>query len=34
VVKAFKTLGENIAESLGKGDRVFAHGTSEQEATP
>ena len=27
VVKAFKTLGENIAESLSKGDRVFVHGT-------
>jgi single-strand DNA-binding protein len=26
VVKAFKTLAENIAESLGKGDRVFVHG--------
>jgi single-strand DNA-binding protein len=27
VVKAFKTLAENIAESLSKGDRVFVHGT-------
>jgi single-strand DNA-binding protein len=26
-VKAFKHLGENIAESLSKGDRVFVHGT-------
>jgi single-strand DNA-binding protein len=26
-VKAFKQLGENIAESLVKGDRVFVHGT-------
>ena len=26
-VKAFKQLGENIAESLRKGDRVFVHGT-------
>jgi single-strand DNA-binding protein len=27
VVRAFKTLAENIAESLAKGDRVFVHGT-------
>jgi single-strand DNA-binding protein len=27
VVKAFKTLAENIVESLAKGDRVFVHGT-------
>jgi single-strand DNA-binding protein len=27
VVRAFKTLAENIAESLGRGDRVFVHGT-------
>jgi single-strand DNA-binding protein len=27
VVKAFKALAENIAESLSKGDRVFVHGT-------
>ena len=26
-VKAFKQLGENLAESLGQGDRVFVHGT-------
>jgi len=26
-VKALKHLGENIAESLSKGDRVFVHGT-------
>ena len=28
VVRAFKTLGDNIAESLSKGDRVFVHGTA------
>jgi single-strand DNA-binding protein len=27
VVRAFKTLAENIAESLAKGDRVVVHGT-------
>jgi single-strand DNA-binding protein len=27
LVKAFKTLADNIAESLEKGDRVFVHGT-------
>jgi single-strand DNA-binding protein len=27
VVRAFKTLAENIVESLAKGDRVFVHGT-------
>jgi single-strand DNA-binding protein len=27
VVRAFKTLAENIVESLSKGDRVFVHGT-------
>ena len=27
VVKAFKTLAENIVESLAKGDRVFVRGT-------
>jgi single-strand DNA-binding protein len=27
VVRAFKTLADNIAESLAKGDRVFVHGT-------
>jgi single-strand DNA-binding protein len=27
VVRAFKTLGDNIAESLEKCDRVFVHGT-------
>jgi len=32
VVKAFKTLAENIAESLGKGDRVFVHGIITTEA--
>jgi single-strand DNA-binding protein len=26
-VKAFRQLGENIADSLGKGDRVIVHGT-------
>jgi single-strand DNA-binding protein len=29
---AFKTLAENIAESLAKGDRVFVHGTVTTEA--
>ena len=32
VVRAFKTLAENIAESLAKGDRVFVHGTITTEA--
>ena len=32
VVRAFKTLAENIVESLGKGDRVFVHGTVTTEA--
>jgi single-strand DNA-binding protein len=32
VVRAFKTLAENIAESLAKGDRVFVHGTVTTEA--
>jgi single-strand DNA-binding protein len=32
VVKAFKTLAENIVESLSKGDRVFVHGTVTTEA--
>jgi len=27
VVRAFKTMADNIAESLQKGDRVFVHGT-------
>jgi single-strand DNA-binding protein len=27
LVRAFKTLAENIAESLATGDRVFVHGT-------
>jgi single-strand DNA-binding protein len=27
VVKAFKTLADNIAESLSQGDRVFVHAT-------
>ncbi len=27
VVRAFKTLAENVAESLAKGDRLFVHGT-------
>jgi single-strand DNA-binding protein len=27
VVRAFKTLAENIVESLAKGNRVFVHGT-------
>ncbi len=27
VVRAFKTLAQNLAESLEKGDRVFVHGT-------
>jgi single-strand DNA-binding protein len=31
-VRAFKTLAENIAESLAKGDRVFVHGTVTTEA--
>jgi single-stranded DNA-binding protein len=32
VVQAFKTLAENIAASLAKGDRVFVHGTVTTEA--
>jgi single-strand DNA-binding protein len=32
VVRAFKTLAENVAESLTKGDRVFVHGTVTTEA--
>ena len=32
VVRAFKTLGENIVESLAKGDRVFVQGTVTTEA--
>ena len=32
MIGAFKTLAENIAESLGKGDRVFVHGTVTTEA--
>jgi single-strand DNA-binding protein len=32
VVRAFKTLAENIVESLAKGDRVFVHGTVTTEA--
>ena len=32
VVRAFKTLAENIVESLSKGDRVFVHGTVTTEA--
>jgi single-strand DNA-binding protein len=32
VVRAFKTLAENIVESLVKGDRVFVHGTVTTEA--
>ncbi len=32
VVRAFKTLAENIAESLAKGDRVFVQGTVTTEA--
>jgi single-strand DNA-binding protein len=32
VVRAFKTLAENVAESLAKGDRVFVHGTVITEA--
>jgi single-stranded DNA-binding protein len=27
VVRAFKTLAENVVESPAKGDRVFVHGT-------
>jgi single-strand DNA-binding protein len=27
IVKAFKTLADNIVESLSKGDRVLVHGT-------
>jgi single-strand DNA-binding protein len=32
VVRAFKTLAENVVESLAKGDRVFVHGTVTTEA--
>ncbi len=32
VVRTFKTLAENVAESLAKGDRVFVHGTVITEA--
>jgi single-strand DNA-binding protein len=32
VVRAFKTLAENVAESLATGDRVFVHGTVTTEA--
>jgi single-strand DNA-binding protein len=32
VVRAFKTLAENIVESLAKGDRVFVQGTVTTEA--
>jgi len=32
IVRAFKTLAENIVESLAKGDRVFVHGTVTTEA--
>jgi single-strand DNA-binding protein len=32
VVRAFKALAENIADSLEKGDRVFVHGTVTTEA--
>ena len=32
VVRAFKALAENMAESLAKGDRVFVHGTMTTEA--
>jgi single-strand DNA-binding protein len=32
VVRTFKTLAENVAESLAKGDRVFVHGTVTTEA--
>ena len=32
MVRAFKTLAENVAESLAKGDRVFVHGTVTTEA--
>jgi single-strand DNA-binding protein len=32
VVRAFKTLAENIVESLAKGDRVLVHGTVTTEA--
>jgi single-strand DNA-binding protein len=31
-VRVFKTLAENVAESLAKGDRVFVHGTVTTEA--
>ena len=32
VVRAFKTLAANVAESLAKGDRVFVYGTVTTEA--
>ena len=32
VVRAFKTVAENIVESLAKGDRAFVHGTVTTEA--
>ncbi len=32
VVRVFKTLAENVVESLAKGDRVFVHGTVTTEA--
>jgi single-strand DNA-binding protein len=32
VVRAFRTIAENMAESLAKGDRVFVHGTVTTEA--
>jgi single-strand DNA-binding protein len=32
VVRAFKTLADNVVESLAKGDRVFVHGTVTTEA--
>jgi single-strand DNA-binding protein len=32
VVRVFKTLAENVVESLAKGDRVFVHGTITTEA--
>jgi single-strand DNA-binding protein len=32
VVRAFKTLAENIVESLAKGDRLFVHGSVTNEA--
>jgi single-strand DNA-binding protein len=32
VVRAFKTLAENVVESPAKGDRVFVHGSVTTEA--